>query len=195
MTYRERRLRKAERLSEWAVKRDLKADGLLARNEPYRGDIAFNTQPGHIPERARVIARSDRAFEHQTKAADMRGRAASILDQADRAIYHDDPDAIPQLQARIDELTAKRDRMKMLNAAIRRQEKITGKANRDLDAADLQAAGCTATDVAAFWPELYGWRYPAYAFSNLSGNIKRQRDRLDRQLALERVRAALASES
>lgn len=58
--------------------------------------------------------------------------------------------------------------------------------------------GCTADDILEFWPHLYGWRFPPYALTNLSGNIKRQRDRLPglRQLAEQRelVRLTLAPE-
>lgn len=67
--------RRADRLEEWADKRQAKANALHARNEPYRGDIAFNTQPGYIPERARVIARTEKAFEHQAVADGFQERA------------------------------------------------------------------------------------------------------------------------
>ena len=69
---------KAARYEEWAEKRRAKATALHKRNEPYRGDIAFNTQPGHIPERARVIARTEKAFEHSAIAARMEQKAESL---------------------------------------------------------------------------------------------------------------------
>ena len=59
MTYRERRERRAERLRGWAEARQARAAATFAAHEVYRSDYAFNTQPGHIPERARVIARED----------------------------------------------------------------------------------------------------------------------------------------
>lgn len=54
MTYRERREARAERLRGWAEKREKAAEATFKSHEIFRGDHAFNTQPGHIPERARV---------------------------------------------------------------------------------------------------------------------------------------------
>lgn len=70
--------RKAAKLEEWADKRHAKAQALEARNAPYRGDIAFNTQPGHIPERARAIRRTEKAWEHSRKAQEMEARAGRL---------------------------------------------------------------------------------------------------------------------
>ncbi|KKL90328.1 hypothetical protein LCGC14_1905810 [marine sediment metagenome] len=98
MTYREHRLRKAERLHGWAEKRGAKAATVHQERERYHGDIAFWTQPGRIPERDRVHARGRRAWEHDGKARDMNRRAAGIEAGAERAIYSDDPDACEQLQ-------------------------------------------------------------------------------------------------
>lgn len=70
--------KKADRYEEWADKRRQKAGALHARNEPFRGDIAFNTQPGYIPERARVIARTEKAWEHSSVAARFDGKAHSL---------------------------------------------------------------------------------------------------------------------
>ena len=70
--------RKAERYEEWARKRRQKAGVLETRNAPYRGDIAFNTQPGHIPERTRVIARTEKAWEHTSTAMDFEERAERL---------------------------------------------------------------------------------------------------------------------
>ena len=180
MTYRERRQRRAERLNEWADKRYAKADAIHEYNEslPYRHDWAFITQPGRIPERERMNRREERAWEHTKKADSMASRAAGIEAQLERSIYSDDHDAIEKLRERIAGLEAEREHMKAVNAAIKAYEKRTGKANKDLTADDLVACGCTTKDVTAFWPDLYGWRYPTYALSNLSGNIARNRKRL-----------------
>ena len=49
----------------WGEKRAEKATGLrAARPDSVRHDWAFITQPGHIPERARMNARDERAMEH-----------------------------------------------------------------------------------------------------------------------------------
>jgi len=69
---------RADRYEGWADKRQEKAESLYKRDEHYRGDIAFNTQPGHIPERARVIRRTEKAFEHASTAKRFRDKAESL---------------------------------------------------------------------------------------------------------------------
>jgi|SRR3990167_657848 len=135
MTYRERRAAKAERLRGWAEKRAVRAEADLNSHPEMRHDWAFITQPGHIPERARMNARDDRALASLTKARSMASRASGIEAQLDRAIYDDDPDAIEQLRERIAALEAKRE-------AIKARE------------------------------------HEAYELSNLSGNLRRYRERL-----------------
>lgn len=160
MTYRDRRLARVERLTEWAGKREDKAAALHERNAPYRGDVAFNTQPGHIPERARAIARTERAFEHEVKAEQMTAKAANIAAQVEHAIYDDDPDAIERLEQRLVGLEARRDAIKAENAAYRKANKA--------ELADLTA-----------WGRNQQMPYPGYILTNLTGNIGRQRQRLE----------------
>lgn len=171
MTTRERKEARAERFRGWAEKRQAQAAAVFKAHEQYRGDTAFNTQPGHIPERARVIAREDRAYRSIEKAQGMASRAAGIEDQLDRSIYSDDEDAVERLRERIAGLEAERDRIKAYNASCRKggpDPAILDEAQR----ADLvrclryQAYACK------------GGAFPAYALTNLSGNIKRNRDRL-----------------
>ena len=173
MTYRERRLAKADRLRGWAGKREAGAASVFKAGEHYRGDHAFNTQPGHIPERARLIAREDRAHESLAKADSMNSRAAGIEAAAGRAIYSDDPDAIEQLQERIATLEAERDRIKAYNASCRKGQRDTSL----LD--DKQSATLKSSAQVASYQLGKNGAYPAYALSNLSGNIAQQRKRLD----------------
>jgi len=70
--------RKADRYAEWAAKRKKKANAVLDGHKRYTSDITFNTQPGHIPLRARIIKQEDRAFESLQKAADMQAKADSL---------------------------------------------------------------------------------------------------------------------
>lgn len=166
-TYRERREAKAARLQEWAAKRETRANAVFEANRPFTDDYAFNTQPGHIPMRSRIIAQEDRAFESLRKAESMNSRAEGILAAADHAIYSDDPDAIERLTERVAELEAKRDRMKAANAAYRKAHK-----------AELAAMSA--------YERHHAVPFPSYALTNLSGNITRNRKRLE---ALERRRA------
>lgn len=162
MTYRDRREARADRLREWAGKREDRAAAVLEAGEPFRGDIAFNTQPGHIPFRARLIAREDRAYESLAKAAQMQSRADGIESQLAAAVYDDDPDAIEQLRARIARLEAERDEAKAVNAAYRKAHK-----------AELAA-------IESAFLRNQALPYPSYHFQNLSGNLSRQRARLAR---------------
>ena len=162
MTYRERREARAERLRGWAEKRQTDASATLrAITKQYGGDTAFNTQPGHIPERARVISREDKAFASLRKADGMESRAAGIEDQLASAIYSDDPDAIPALEARIAKLEAQREQIKAENAAYRKEH-----------GAELKGLGVYEREQKM--PHA-GWE-----LSNLSGNIARNRQRLAR---------------
>ena len=161
MTCRDRREARAERLRGWAGKREQRAEAGFKAGEPYKSDHAFNTQPGHIPFRAQMIAREDRAHESVTKAAAMRSRADGIEGQLANSIYDDDPDAIGQLRERIARLEAERDAAKAVNAAYRKAHK-----------AELAAMGT--------WERDQAMPYPGYHFQNLSGNLSRQRARLAR---------------
>ncbi len=69
---------KADRYEEWAEKREVKASAQLNRNPEMRHDWAFITQPGHIPERARMIKSDDRAYESLNVARGMRSKADGL---------------------------------------------------------------------------------------------------------------------
>jgi hypothetical protein len=159
MTYRERRERRAERLRGWAEKRQTSAAAVFEAGRPFTSDNAFNTQPGHIPFRARLIAREDRAHESVRKAERMHSRAAGIESQLAGAIYSDDPHAIPALRDRIAKLEAQREQIKARNAAYRKEHKA--------ELAKLTAYG---RDRAL--------PHPSYELTNLGGNISRQKKRL-----------------
>lgn len=171
MTYRERRERRADRLRGWAATREEQAAAVFAANEHYRGDVAFYTQPGHIPERTRAIAREDRAFESLTKAASMESRANGIEAQLASSIYSDDPDAIEQLRARIARLEAERDRVKAYNASCRRGQPDVSVL------ADEQRAQIANCRLIGFGLKADG-AFASYHLTNLSGNIARNRERL-----------------
>lgn len=174
MTYRERREGKAARLREWAEKRETRAEAVFKQGERYRGDVAFNTQPGHIPERARLIAREQRAYESLQKAKDMKAKAASIAAATGRAIYNDDEDAVEQLRERIEGLEAERDRIKAFNKSCKEGEPDESL----LDDKQRSVLG-QVRKVQAYALGKHG-EFPGYAIANLSGNIRRNKQRLDK---------------
>lgn len=193
MTYRERRLRRAERLREWAEKRRGRAAaGFQAAHNAVAGIPPG--QPilvGHHSERRhrRDLERHDqamrRAFESQALAASMASRAEEIEHQADHAIYRDDPDAIERLEERIADLESERVRKKAINAAIRKGEGWEARLDPPLSERERREL----LDHARFSPGQNGnVSYPAYVFQNLGGNINRQKQRLA-QLRREREEA------
>jgi len=200
MTRRERKERRAESRREWAEGREQKAAALERQNEPFRGDYAFNTQPGHIPERARANRRSERAFEHQKMAAHHRERAAGIEDQLDRTVFSDDEDAVERLEARIAEREAEREKRKAANAAWRKAGKpgLNGtdedRAGWEKVAAAIGAAWAAnarrglmhqgRSDSGTWVP--YSWAKP-FDLTNLGASIRRDQKRL------EELRQAAAS--
>lgn len=201
MTYRERRLRRAERLRGWSEKR------LNKSAESFEGarravDGIEPGQPilvGHHSERRHRAAldrhdsRMRQGFEHLEKGNQMASRAAEIERQAEHAIYSDDDDAVERLRERIAGLEAERDRVKAINATIRKHglagltSVLTPPATQD-EAKDLAqlAALCP-------WHDVAKRGYPSYKLQNLSGNIARQRARLEQLEIVARQRAAVAA--
>lgn len=170
MTRRERLERRAERLEEWADKRTERASATLASHERYRGDHAFNFQPGYIPERARVIKQAHRAFESLDKAHEMSGRAEGIRGALASSIYSDDEDAPEALRARIASLEAERERWKAYNASCKR-----GAPDETL--LDERQRG-TLESLHRHVPYQLG-RKGEVSYTNLSANIRRNRERLE----------------
>ena len=175
MTYRERRERRAEKLREWADKREERGTASYEEGREALHRIPFG-QPilvGHHSERAdrsyrnRATGKMERGFADLDKATSMRSRADNIDSQLDGAIYSDDEDAIERLEERIAELEAKRERIKAHNKAMRKPGACDHPA--DCDCRTRYPRNCTACK---------NHPLPSYALSNLSGNITRQRGRL-----------------
>jgi len=176
MTYRDRREAKAEKLTEWAEKRQAKAEAGWARGDEMASVIPFG-QPilvGHYSEgrdrryRARIASTFDKALEDQRKAEDMGSRAEGIRDQLASSIYSDDPDAIEALETRIAKLEAEREAIKAHNKEHRGSKKCT--CPEDCNCRNpWQHQTCKCKN----------HPLPAYHLQNLSGNIKRNRDRLE----------------
>lgn len=166
-TYRERRLQRAEKLREWAEKREVKADAAY-RDFRTRLDgippgqpilVGHHSEKRHRRELERIDNSLGRYVEHTKKAHEMAGSAAEIEHQADRAIYDDDPDALERLEERIAELEAERERRKAANTAYRKEHRAELAAMRPYERSEAIP-------------------YPTYSLSNLSGNIARLRKRI-----------------
>lgn len=168
-TRRQRREARAARLNEWADKREAKADELHAKGDlresvsgiPFGQPILVGHHSANRHRNAIEKANNAtrRAIENDDKAREMRAKAANIEAAAERAIYSDDEDATERLRERIAELEARREAMKVANAAFR-------KAHRD----ELKAMSAYARGRAM--------PHPSYELSNLGGQISRYRARL-----------------
>lgn len=181
MTYRERRIARAERLQGWAEKRDTKASQAYDESHKAVEHIPFG-QPilvGHHSEgkmrRAinRAQAKASLSIEHHRKAEQMRGKAANILSAVDRSIYSDDHDAIVRLEEKLAGLEAERGRIKAYNKSCKNGSPdvtlLDERQQRDLESCK-RFGGFGVGDRG---------ETPAYMLSNLSGNINRTRKRLE----------------
>lgn len=82
MTQKERWLNRAN-VYERAAQRNMERIAQIERKHaPYRGDIAFNTQPGRIPARERMIREQERGFELRKKAQAQLQRARELRNLA-----------------------------------------------------------------------------------------------------------------
>jgi hypothetical protein len=181
-TYRERRERRAERLEEWADKREQKGTAAIERAHDMASAIPFG-QPvltdhysygRDVNYRNRIHSTFARGFADLDKARSMSQRAAGIQSQLERSIYSDDADAIEKLEQRITELTAERDRIKAFNQSCK---KVAGGDESLLD--DRQRASLASVKAHSAYSLGKQGQMPGYALTNLSGNIRKQQQRLE----------------
>ena len=188
MTYRERRQARADRLREWADKREAKSGAAFGAAQTLAEAIPFG-QPilvGHHSEgrarrdRERIDRNMERGIEHARKADDMRERAENIDRAASRAIYSDDPDAADALMGKIERLEAQRARIVAYNASCRKARKADPDSKHgDLSILDDgQKRDLLSLMQVCPYQVRMGGQFPSYAASNLSGTINTAKKRL-----------------
>lgn len=179
-TYRERREARAERLRDWAEKREARAatDEQTARSIgehiPFGQPIlvGHHSESRHRRDLDRIDGAMRRSVESADKAASMKSRADGIEAQLAASIYSDDHDAIERLEERITGLEAERDRIKAFNATCR-------KGAPDLSIlTERERADLASTARHSSYMLGKGGQFPAYVLSNLNGNLNRNRKRL-----------------
>ena len=216
MTYRERRERRAERRDEWANKRRVKANAAgnralemsqIMQGEPIK--VGHHSEGRHRRDANRMDNLMHTAAESSQMARRHSGAADTIRQQLDSSIYRDDVDELEQLEAKLSEQIGRRDRMKAINVWLRKHSGIKRSGPRPLvgdlfDKAGEAIKSCAdalalsrdeATDLVSALRYNAHLGYPAYALSNLSGNIGRTRKRADESKARRRVREALKDDS
>lgn len=179
MTRRERLENKLAKRGQWAEKRKADAEAKFKSAENEIAGIPPG-QPilvGHHSEKhhRRDLERHDSkmlaGIESEKMAAHHEYKAAGIENQLKNSIFSDDPDAVEAIEARIAELEAQRERMKTINALYKKGD-AAGLAALGVDLEKLKAK---LQEAGSYW----GMRpHLPYELSNLSANIKRNRDRL-----------------
>lgn len=190
MTYRERREARAERLREWAAKREAKAEAEYATASARAEIIPFG-QPILVDHysagrdrryRERISRGYERSFEHAEKARSMSSRADGIEGQLAASIYDDDPDAVDRLREKLARLEAERKRITDYNASCRKALKADPESKYgDLSILDgRQRKNLVDLYRVCSYQVRPGGAFPSYATSNLSGQISQVRARIAR---------------
>jgi len=95
--YRYQKARKrADRLEEWADKKLKKAKQIEDSWPDCIHDIAFCTQPGHIPMRARINRQQEKVFQLREEAKKLQERAEGVMEYKTRVAG--DAEAMRELQ-------------------------------------------------------------------------------------------------
>ncbi len=187
MTRRERLERKMERREEWAGSRDRKATAsfesartAVAGIEPGQPIlVGHHSEKRHRRALERHDSRMTAGVESMNMADHHRSRANGIAHQLDRSIFSDDDNAVESLLERVADLEAERDRIKAYNRSARAAGK-KGENHGDLSLlSEDQKADLLSTMRHCPYHQKPGLPFPSYALSNLSGNIKRNKDRIE----------------
>jgi DNA repair exonuclease SbcCD ATPase subunit len=180
MSRRERLENKLAKRNEWAAARARKATQKITAAVEMTKVIPMG-QPilvGHHSKRGhrRLLEKSDNKMRSGIEDHDMAQhhaeKAAGLEAQLDSCIFSDDTDAVAQIEAKIAELSAERDRWKAYNASCRK-----GTANLDLLDAHQKADMLSIMRVTAYNVGK-GGSCPAYKLTNLGANIRRYEQRL-----------------
>lgn len=129
--------------------------------------VGHYSEKRHRRDLARSLAAMEKAAKLYKESRELAERA--IGSENNNAIFSDDPDAIPQLEAKLADLIQQRDRNTAINKLVRKKDR----------AGLLEMGLKEATVDALFTPDCFGrLGIPVYVNSNLSGNIKRVKQRI-----------------
>lgn len=191
--YYERLETRAERSHELAERHEKASEGrfkafhdnlqMIPMGQPIL--VGHHSERGHRAHLKRIDNHMAKAVEHDAKAKHFEGRAARAEAQLEGRgpIMADDPEAVVKLKAKIAEAENDQERMKQVNAVIRRHRK----AGADAQVAALVALGFSeGTARKSLEPDFCGRiGIPSYALQNNNANIRRMKERLKSLEALE----------
>ncbi len=179
--YAERKAARIERLRARAAGKKAEADYRFTKNDALLGVMAGTPiLRGHHSEKRhrRDLDRIDNDMRKGVEASKEADRltSAAAAAESNRAISSDDPEAVAKLKAKLERLQATQDRMKLVNATIRKHSKAVPEAIR----AALLGAGLSAGDVAvAMTPDCFGkLGFPGYALSGGTAEMTRVKKRI-----------------
>ncbi len=184
MTRRKRLENKLAKRHEWAEKAEARSDAAYkASNAAVAGIplgqpilVGHHSEGMHRAALKRCRNAMDRSCEAAALAKHHESKADGIERQLEGSIFSDDENAIEAIEARIAELETSQEKMKKINAVIRKN----AKASRDVQIAALMCHGLSAaTAEKALTPDFCGrLGFPGYALTNNSSNIRRLRERI-----------------
>lgn len=133
--------------------------------------------------RAKIGSTMNRGMQASKKADYYTEKAASV---GTGGISSDDPDAIQKLIEKLNKLTAKQEKMKAVNKAIRKNDRPA-----------LSAMGYTETDIKKiFTPDpVYGMGFPSFTLSNNNAEIRRLKQRIEHLTNMKALKPASIEKS
>lgn len=180
MTRRERLERKLERRREWAESRERQAESARRASDavplPPGGEpikVGHHSEKRHRAAIEKCHNLMFKSIEHSKMAEHHKAAADGLEDHLAGSIFSDDHDAIEQLESRIAEREAERDRIKAYNASCRK-----GKPDLSL-LDDAQRKSIETTARVASYQLGKGGSFPSYTLSYLSKNIKSDQKRIE----------------
>lgn len=195
--YAERKAARIERLNARAAGKQAEANHRFTKNDALLGVMAGTPiLRGHHSEKRhrRDLERIDndmRKGVEASKEAERLARAASAA-ESNSAISSDDPEAVTKLKAKLERLQLAQERMKLVNATIRKYSK----AGPDVIRSALLGAGFSPAEVTvALTPDMFGkLGYPGYNLSGGTAEMTRVKKRIA-ELEARAARTAPAEET
>lgn len=128
-----------------------------------------------------------RSVEESSKANDLRRRAEAV---GSGGIQSDDPEAVPKLRARLQELEQAREQMKAVNRSWRKHGRPFPDAPSPAWERIQEETGIPSSRLAAVRRSMaaHSWEsapFPGYALTNMGGNIRRIRERIEHLSEIE----------
>ncbi|PZV02942.1 MAG: conjugal transfer protein TraC [Leptolyngbya sp.] len=152
--------------------------------------VGHHSEKGARRDQARMWNATDKAMEHQKKAAYWAERLAAM--EANTAISSDDPDALEKLQTKLENLIEAQELMKRLNKLVKKIVKLDK--SMEEKAEQLAAEGEISAKSAYILLTPDSCRrigFPSYKLTNNNANIRRVKERIK---TIEAQHAAIATE-